>query len=100
MVIATLPRAVLVAAVLSVPTDTLFSWPSLVYGECPPVDLLAVQDGYSCLGLLITAHLDKAETFRVACVPIHDDLSRLDRSVRLEQGLQIAVGHVIRQVAD
>jgi len=79
---------------------TIFSWSGFVDGERTPVDLLAVQGGNGCLGLLTTAHFDETETFRAACVPVHDDLGRLHRTVRGKQVLQIAVGHVIRQIAD
>src|ERR1700732_4084339 len=50
--------------------------------------------------LLVTGHFDKAEAFRAAGLPIHDDLGRLNSAVRLKQILQIAVGHPKRKVAD
>jgi len=90
----------LAARVSTLAAATIFSWSSFVDGESTPVDLLAVQGGNSRLSFLTVAHLDKAEAFRAARVPVHDDLSRLNRSVRLEQVLQINVGHAIRQVAD
>jgi hypothetical protein len=94
-------RTVSVTAISKFPAAaTVCLSSAFVNGERTPVDFLAVQGGNGCLGLLTTSHLDEAETFRPARVPVHDDLGRLNRSVRVKQVLQIAVGHAIRQVAD
>src|SRR5262245_51291942 len=78
----------------------LFTRPSLVDGQPAAFNLLLVQGGDGCLRLLVTAHLDKAEAFRAACRPVRNDLGRLDRAVRLEHVLQIAVGNAVGQISD
>src|SRR5438445_659946 len=64
------------------------------------VDLVPVEGRDRGLRLIAIVHLDKAKAFRAAGIPIHDDLGRLHRTVRHKQILQIAVGHLIGQVAD
>jgi len=51
---------------LATAAATVFSWSSLIDGECPPVGLVAVQSSDSRLCLLVAVHLDEAEAFRAA----------------------------------
>src|SRR5437870_10746413 len=69
---------------------------SLVDREGPAVFVLAVQPGDRRLRLLVVAHFNEAEAFRAAGLAVHNDLGRLNRAVRREHRLQIAVGHSIR----
>jgi hypothetical protein len=52
----------------------LFSGSGLIDREGSPIDLLAIQGGSSRLSFLTTAHLDKAEAFRLARSTVRDDL--------------------------
>jgi len=45
-----------------------------------------------CLGFLIAAHFDEAESFRTPRVSVHDDLGGFDHAERFEHGLEIGVG--------
>src|SRR5262245_65061224 len=71
----------------------------LVDGQLAAVYLLAAEGRDGRLGLLVGAHLHEPEAFGPARVPVHDDLGRLHRAVRLEHLLQVAVGHAVGQVA-
>jgi hypothetical protein len=79
---------------------SLLSRPGFADGERSPVVLLTIQGGNGRSNLFLGIHLDKAEALRAPRIPIHDDLGRLNRTMRFTQLLQIAVGHAIRQVAD
>src|SRR5438874_7670375 len=74
--------------------------PRLVDGEGAPVRLFAVQGGDGGLGLLVGLHFHKPEALGPSRVPVHDDLGRLHRAVRLEHLDEIAVAHRVAQVAD
>jgi len=79
---------------------TILARSRFIDGQRPSVEVLAVQGGDGRLRLLVVVHFDKAEPLGAAGVPVHDDLGGLDRAVRCEEVLEIAVGSAIRQVAD
>src|SRR5262245_7678308 len=58
--------------------------PGLVDGQGAAADLLAVERLDGGLGFLVGLHLHEAEALGAAGVPVHDDLGRLHRAVRLE----------------
>src|SRR5262249_54760815 len=58
--------------------------PRRVDGQGPTVHLLAVEGGDGGLGLRVAAHFDEAEPLGTAGVPVHEDLRRLHRAVRLK----------------
>jgi hypothetical protein len=70
--------------ILGTAIATVLSWSGFVDRECPPIRLVAVQGLDGRLGMLVTVHLDKAEAFRAARIPVHDDLGGLNRAVRFE----------------
>src|SRR5258708_20380979 len=72
--------------------------PGFVDGEGATLDLFAVQARDCCLGFLVGAHLDKAESLGSARVAVHDDLGRLYGAKGLEQLLQIAFTAPVRQI--
>jgi hypothetical protein len=57
----------------------------LVDGEGPAIDFLAIEGGNGGLGLGVRVHLDEAEPLGATGVAVHDDLSRLHCTVRLEE---------------
>src|SRR5690349_11810931 len=68
-----------------------FLGPGLVHRERASPHLLAVQRGDRRLRLLVGAHLDEAEAFRLPGGTISDHLRRAHRAVRREQLLQVRV---------
>jgi hypothetical protein len=92
-----IPSAATAATTAAAP---VFSWTSFVDGERSPVRFFAVQGVNGRLGLIIIAHLDKAEAFRATRVSVHDDLGGLDRTMRRKHVFQIGVRHTVRQVSD
>src|SRR5437762_12661231 len=88
------------AAATATAARALLAGTSFVDCESSTVLVLTVQAGNRRLSFLVIAHLDKAEAFRAAGVPVHDDLGRLHRAVRSKHCFQIAVGYPIREIAD
>jgi hypothetical protein len=88
------------AEAASAAAAAFFARAGFIDGQFPSVDFLIVESLDGGLAFFSRAHLDKAEPFRASRVTIDDDLGGLHRPVLLEQILQIAVGHAIRQVSD
>ena len=62
--------------------------------------LVPIELADRSLGALLVAHLDKSETTCLTSRAIPHDVDARHRSGRLEQGLQIGLGCLVRQVAD
>ena len=71
----------------------------MVERERPPVHFLAVESVDSRLSLMSVVHLDEAEAFRAASVPVHDNLRRLHGAMLAKHLLQALVGHAVGQIA-
>ena len=72
----------------------------LVYRQVTALEILAVERGDGSLRLLIAAHLDEAEALGTPGIAIGDHLRRHHRAVRGKHLLQVALVHVVAQVAD
>src|SRR5262249_43159095 len=96
------PRpAAVAAAAAATPTPAAFSLrPGLVDRQGAAVDLRPVEGGDRGLRLLVALHLDEAEPLGSAGVAVHDHLGRHDGAVRLEDLGQVAVAHLVAEVAD
>src|SRR5262249_31395092 len=88
------------AAALRPAAAALGPRPGLIDGHGTAARLLAVQGSNGCLSFPVSLHLHEAETLGTTAVPIHDDLGRFHRAVRLEDFYEIVVGHSVAQVAD
>src|SRR5262245_35486488 len=69
----------------SAPAAAAFLGTGLVDRQSPAFDLLPIEGGDGSLRFLVAPHLHEAESLGPPGVPIHDDLSGLDRAVRAEQ---------------
>src|SRR5262249_35289496 len=91
--------SIAVAPAVAAGARAVLARPGLVDGQAATADLLAAEAGDGGLGLLVGAHLHEAEALGAAGVPVHDDLGRLHRAVRLEHLRQVGVGGLVAQVA-
>src|SRR6266849_5538527 len=75
------------------------SGPSFVDRQAAAFHFLAIEGGDCCLSFGITAHFHKTESLRASGVAVHDHLSRLNRTMRLEHLSQGAVRDAVGQIA-
>src|SRR5260370_1702623 len=74
--------------------------PSFIDRQGPAIELLAIESGDGCLGLLIVGHFDEGKAFRPAGVPIHDDLDRCYGAMSFKSLAKRIIRGAIRQIAD
>jgi hypothetical protein len=71
-----------------------------VHGEGSAAMFLAVEGRDRCLSFIFTAHFDEPEPLASAGVPISDDLSAFDSSMRSKQLFESRAIDIVAQIPD
>src|SRR6266511_1955764 len=78
---------------------TWFPGPGFVDGERPPCELGALEPSDGGVGSRTVGHLDKAEAFGAAGLPIHNDAALVHHAIRLEELAEVMIRHAKGEIA-